>query len=53
MAEYMLIRLTMAGSVIGLFLLLCGAKKLIHVTIVHMHQARNVALSGKERSRKI
>lgn len=33
MAEYMVIRLIMAGSIIGLLLLLCGVKKLIHMAI--------------------
>lgn len=42
MAEYMVIRLIMAGSIIGLLLLLCGVKKLIHMAISHTKRSREV-----------
>lgn len=43
MAEYMVIRLIMAGSIIGLLLLLCGVKKLIHMAISHTKRSREVS----------
>lgn len=43
MTEYMVIRLIMVGSIIGLLLLLCGVKKLIQMAMWYTKRARKVS----------